>query len=103
MKTIVCVALLALTATFAFAQPAPMMRPDNLPELDYRPVADIFNLPANANFGSTSAVAVNSKGNIIVLNRAPAYPHCCAFKSPTQVPAATRSARRLGARVHQVS
>ena len=71
MKTIVCVALLALTATFAFAQPAPMMRPDNLPELDYRPVADIFNLPANANFGSTSAVAVNSKGNIIVLNRGP--------------------------------
>ena len=32
---------------------------------------DIFQLPANANFGATSSVAVNSKGNIIVLNRGP--------------------------------
>ena len=71
MKAPAFAALLALTANFVFAQPAPMMRPDNLPELDYRPVADMFNLPANANFGSTSAVAVNSKGNIIVLNRGP--------------------------------
>ena len=48
-----------------------MARPPGLPELDLRPVYDFLQLPANANFGSTSSVAVNSKGNIIVLNRGP--------------------------------
>ena len=47
------------------------MRPPNLADLDSRCVADIFNLPENANFGSTAGVAVNSMGNIIVLNRGP--------------------------------
>ena len=48
-----------------------MPRPANLPELDYRAVADVFKLPENANFGSTSGVAVNSEGNIFVLHRGP--------------------------------
>lgn len=60
-----------LTTTPPCCRPAPILRPPNLPDLDYRVVADIFNLPENANFGSTSGVAVNSKGNIIVLNRGP--------------------------------
>ena len=71
MKTFFCTVLLMLATANLFAQPAPMLRPPNLPDLDYRPVADVFNLPANVNFGSTSSVAVNSKGNIIVLNRGP--------------------------------
>src|SRR5476651_1578369 len=70
MKAFVCTALLMLT-TNTFGQPTPMLRPENLPELEYRVVPDVFNLSPNANFGSTSGVAVNSKGNIIVLNRGP--------------------------------
>jgi DNA-binding beta-propeller fold protein YncE len=71
MKTLLGTITLLLAAVQALAQPAPIPRPPDLPELEYRVVPDIFKLPANANFGSTSAVAVNSKGNIIVLNRGP--------------------------------
>lgn len=70
MKTMLYLLLLGAAAC-ALAQPAPMTRPPGLPELALRPVYDFLQLPANANFGSTSAVAVNSKGHIIVLNRGP--------------------------------
>jgi DNA-binding beta-propeller fold protein YncE len=39
------------------------------PPLDYVAVADDFKLPAGMTFGSTSGVAINSKGNILVLSR----------------------------------
>ena len=64
-------ALLLFAVAHAFAQPAPIARPAGVPELNLHAVPDIFNLPANTNFGATSSVAVNSKGNIIVLNRGP--------------------------------
>jgi len=41
------------------------------PSLDYAPVADDFKLPPGMNFGGTSGVAINSKGNIFVLHRGP--------------------------------
>ena len=41
------------------------------PPLDYVPVADDFKLPPGMNFGGTSGVAINSKGNIFVLRRGP--------------------------------
>ena len=43
--------------------------PENAPDLGYRPVPDVFRLPAGMNFGPCSAVAVNSKGNLFVFNR----------------------------------
>ena len=39
--------------------------------LDYIPVPEAFKLPPGANFGGTSGVAINSKGNIFVLHRGP--------------------------------
>ncbi len=42
-----------------------------IPELDYVPVADAFALPAGANFGGTSGVAIDSRGHIYVLHRGP--------------------------------
>ena len=41
------------------------------PPLDYKPVPEAFKLPAGANFGGTSGIAINSKGNIFVLHRGP--------------------------------
>src|SRR6478672_7581202 len=41
------------------------------PPLDYFAVADSFSLPAGMTFGSTSGVAINSKGHIFVLHRGP--------------------------------
>ncbi len=43
--------------------------PENAPDLGYRPVPDVFRLPAGMNFGPCSSVAVNSKGNLFVFNR----------------------------------
>jgi DNA-binding beta-propeller fold protein YncE len=43
--------------------------PENAPDLGYRPVPDVFRLPAGMNFGPCSGVAVNSKGNLFVFNR----------------------------------
>jgi DNA-binding beta-propeller fold protein YncE len=56
--------LLAMT-TLALAQPA------NVPDLDFLPVPESFSLPTGMNFGAVSGVAINSKGNIFVLNRGP--------------------------------
>src|SRR3569623_2034410 len=39
--------------------------------LDYVAVPESFKLPAHANFGGTSGVACNSKGNIFVIHRGP--------------------------------
>ena len=41
------------------------------PPLPYIPVPECFKLPPNANFGGTSGVAFNSKGNIFVIHRGP--------------------------------
>jgi len=43
--------------------------PENVPDLGYKPVPDIFKLPPGMNFGQCSSVAVSSKGNILVFNR----------------------------------
>ena len=71
MNALFRTALLLFVTVHAFAQPAPIARQAGAPELNYRAVYDTLNLPANANFGATSSVAVNSRGNIIVLNRGP--------------------------------
>ncbi len=39
------------------------------PPLDYTAVPESFKLPPGANFGGTSGIAFNSKGNIFVLHR----------------------------------
>src|SRR6476646_7669075 len=39
--------------------------------LGYVPVPEAFKLPPGANFGGTSGVAFNSKGNIFVIHRGP--------------------------------
>jgi DNA-binding beta-propeller fold protein YncE len=54
---------LSMTAP-AFAQSSP-------PPLDYVAVADPFSLPDGMTMGSTSGVALNSKGHIFVLHRGP--------------------------------
>ena len=41
------------------------------PPLPYTPVRESFRLPPGANFGSTSGIAFNSKGNIFVLHSGP--------------------------------
>src|ERR1700733_5314037 len=41
------------------------------PPLPYVAVPESFKLPPGANFGGTSGVAFNSKGNIFVLHRGP--------------------------------
>ena len=64
MKSIIAALTLSVAACAA-AQPA------NIPDLDYLPVAESFKLPAGANFGAVSGVAINSKGHIFVLSRGP--------------------------------
>src|SRR5512146_3088679 len=49
--------------------PAAAPRPPDVPDLGYRPVPDVFNLPEGLNFGSCSGVAINSKGRIFVVKR----------------------------------
>jgi len=51
------------------AQAAAIAVQQNVPELDYRVVPDIFTLPEGMNFGPCSAVAVRGNGNILVFNR----------------------------------
>ena len=55
----------------AFAAAAAIAQPANAPDLGYAPAAEFFQLPAGVNFGAVSGVAINSKGNIFVLNRGP--------------------------------
>ena len=43
--------------------------PENVPDLGYQPVTDIFKLPRGMNFGPCSSVAVTRTGNILVFNR----------------------------------
>ena len=52
-------------ASPALAQPAAP------PPLDYVAVPDSFSLPAGMTLGSTSGVAINSKGHVVVLHRGP--------------------------------
>ncbi len=65
MRTAIAALLLLLASAFVFAQQS------EGPDLGYVPVPDVFRLPPNANFGGVSGVAINSKGNIFVLNRGP--------------------------------
>lgn len=51
------------------AQAAIMEIEKNVPELNYKVVPDIFQLPEGMNFGPCSAVAVRANGNILVFNR----------------------------------
>jgi len=64
MRSFAILLVSALCSTPALAQPA-------APPLDYVAVPESLLLPAGVNFGSTSGVAVNSKGNIFVLHRGP--------------------------------
>jgi DNA-binding beta-propeller fold protein YncE len=41
----------------------------NVPELNYKVVPDIFQMPEGVNFGPCSAVAVRANGNILVFSR----------------------------------
>jgi hypothetical protein len=43
--------------------------PAGTPDLGYKPVPDVFDLPQGMNFGPCSGVAVNSKGHLFVFNR----------------------------------
>lgn len=51
------------------AQAATIAVQQNVPELNYRVVPDIFQLPEGMNFGPCSAVAVRANGNILVFTR----------------------------------
>ncbi len=51
------------------AQAATIAIQQNVPELNYRIVPDIFRLPEGMNFGPCSAVAVRANGNILVFTR----------------------------------
>lgn len=51
------------------AQAATIPVAQNVPDLGYRAVPDIFRLPEGMNFGPCSAVAVRASGNILVFNR----------------------------------
>lgn len=63
MKPTNLVFALWLVAITAFAQSA------KLPDLGYKLAPDFFILPAGANFGEVSGIALNSKGHIFVFNR----------------------------------
>src|SRR5262245_61833048 len=65
MKPIALLLMSALMSTPALAQKT------SHPPLDYAAVPDTFSLPAGMTFGSTSGVAINSKGHIFVLHRGP--------------------------------
>jgi DNA-binding beta-propeller fold protein YncE len=65
MRTATILLMSALMSTPAFAQSAAP------PPLDYVAVPDSFSLPAGMTLGSTSGVAINSKGHIVVLHRGP--------------------------------
>jgi DNA-binding beta-propeller fold protein YncE len=54
----------------ANAKPPVNYPPAGTPDLGYKPAPDYFQLPQGMNFGECSGVALNSKGNIFVLNRA---------------------------------
>jgi hypothetical protein len=38
----------------------------NIPDLGYMPVPDIFKLPAGVNFGPCSGIAINAHNHILV-------------------------------------
>ena len=65
--------------TLALLLATPVARAQqSVPELAFDSVPDFFKLPAGANFGEVSGVAVNSKGHVFVFTRAnsahgPAY------------------------------
>jgi DNA-binding beta-propeller fold protein YncE len=62
-------ALVVLLTTLLLAIPAHAQV--EAPPLDYVAVPDDFALPKRMNFGAVSGVAINSKGNIVVLARGP--------------------------------
>ena len=64
MRTMVLLLASLFIATPSKAQMAP-------PPLDYVAVPESFKLPPGVNFGGTSGIAFNSKGNIFVIHRGP--------------------------------
>ena len=66
MRSTVILAFALLSSSLA--TPALAQSP---PPLDYVAVEDSFSLPPGMTFGSTSGVAINSKGHIYVLHRGP--------------------------------
>ena len=68
MTTVRTAAILLMSSLMSIPAVAQTASP---PPLDYAVVADSFSLPAGMTFGSTSGVAINSKGHIFVLHRGP--------------------------------
>jgi len=68
MTTVRTAAILLMSSLMSIPAVAQTASP---PALDYAVVADSFSLPAGTTFGSTSGVAINSKGHIFVLHRGP--------------------------------
>src|SRR4051812_37988739 len=71
MKTYMFIMCVLLAALPSFGQAV-------VPEIAFDSAPDFFKLPAGANFGEVSGVAVNSKGHVFVFTRAnsahgPAY------------------------------
>jgi DNA-binding beta-propeller fold protein YncE len=64
MQTLLVLLVSLFFITSGKAQMAP-------PTLDYVAVPESFKLPAGMNFGGTSGIAINSKGNLLVLHRGP--------------------------------
>ena len=64
MPTLAILLVSSFFSTLAWAQMAP-------PPLDYVAVPESFKLPAGMNFGGTSGIAINAKGNLFVLHRGP--------------------------------
>src|SRR5262249_19704133 len=67
MRTLEAVTILLASAVMSI----PALAQSSPPPLDYVAVADSFSLPVGMTFGSTSGVAINSKGHIYVLHRGP--------------------------------
>ena len=64
MRTLAILLVSSFFSTLAWAQMVP-------PPLDYVAVPESFKLPAGMNFGGTSGIAINAKGNLFVLHRGP--------------------------------
>ena len=66
--SIVCAAAVAGAATVLSVARLSAQDTITVPKLPYRAIYDFFKITPDTNFGEVLGVAVNSKGNVIVLN-----------------------------------
>ena len=64
-----CYSLRILIVFFAAASVLHAHAEEPIPKLNYEPVSDFFQLPADQHFVEVAGVAVNSKGHIYVFHR----------------------------------